>query len=76
MIYEQLYRRAGRSQPVRAGLIGSGKFGKAIVSQAQSIPLLKIVAIADLTGALPGKRITLPASQTTASATAIAVPRQ
>ena len=47
MIYQQLFDRIKEKKVVRAALIGSGHFGTAIVTQAQSIPLLEIPVIAD-----------------------------
>ena len=47
MIYQQLFDRVKEKKVVRAALIGSGHFGTAIVTQAQSIPLLEISVIAD-----------------------------
>ena len=37
-----------RGQPVRAGLIGAGKFGSMFLSQVPTIPGLEVAAIADL----------------------------
>jgi predicted homoserine dehydrogenase-like protein len=43
-----LLERAARGRPVRVGLIGAGKFGSMILSQAQRIEGLHVVAITDL----------------------------
>ena len=43
-----LQRRASGGRPVRAGLIGAGKFGSMVLSQAQKIDGLHMVAVADL----------------------------
>ncbi len=43
-----LLSRAGGGRPVRVGLIGAGKFGSMVLSQAQKIEGLHMVAVADL----------------------------
>jgi predicted homoserine dehydrogenase-like protein len=43
-----LQRRAAKNQPIRVGLIGAGKFGSMVLSQAQRIEGLHMVAVADL----------------------------
>src|SRR5947209_1788843 len=43
-----LSSRALRDQPVRVGLIGAGKFGSMILSQAQRLDGLHMVAVVDL----------------------------
>ena len=43
-----LRSRASSGRPVRIGLIGAGKFGSMVLSQAQKIEGLHVVAIADL----------------------------
>jgi predicted homoserine dehydrogenase-like protein len=43
-----LQSRAAKNQPVRVGLIGAGKFGSMVLSQAQRIEGLHMVAVADL----------------------------
>ncbi len=43
-----LAARAAAGKPVRVGLIGAGKFGSMILSQAQHIPGYHIVGIADV----------------------------
>ena len=43
-----LLERAARGRPVRVGLIGAGKFGSMVLSQAQKIEGLHMVAVADL----------------------------
>ncbi|MGA8262693.1 MAG: Gfo/Idh/MocA family oxidoreductase [Arenicellales bacterium] len=47
-IYQELLARVDRSQPVRAGLIGAGKFGSMFLSQVPSTPGLHVTCIADL----------------------------
>ncbi|HSH43827.1 MAG TPA: SAF domain-containing protein [Arenicellales bacterium] len=47
-IYEELLARAGRDEPVRAGLIGAGKFGSMFLSQVPTTPGLEVSCIADL----------------------------
>ena len=48
MIYQHLFDGVKKDKVVRAGLIGSGHFGTAIITQAQSISLLEIPIVADL----------------------------
>jgi predicted homoserine dehydrogenase-like protein len=43
-----LAARAAGGRPVRVGLIGAGKFGSMVLSQAQRIPGYHMVAVADL----------------------------
>ena len=43
-----LLERAAKGRPVRVGLIGAGKFGSMILSQAQRIEGLHVVGIVDL----------------------------
>ena len=43
-----LQARAASGRPVRAGLIGAGKFGSMVLSQVQKIEGLHMVAVADL----------------------------
>jgi predicted homoserine dehydrogenase-like protein len=43
-----LAARAARGKPVRAGLIGAGKFGSMFLSQVPTIPGLEVAVIADL----------------------------
>jgi len=47
MIYSQLYQRAASQGPVKVGLIGTGHYGTAVLTQSMSIPLLHVAAIAD-----------------------------
>ncbi len=47
-VYQELAERASRSQPVRVGLIGAGKFGTMFLSQVPNTPGLEVTAIADL----------------------------
>lgn len=48
MDYNVLFQRSGRSAPVRAGVIGVGEYGTAVLSQAQAIPLLRAPIVADV----------------------------
>ena len=48
MIYHHLFEYVKEKRTVRAGLIGSGHYGTAVVTQARYIPLLKIPIIADV----------------------------
>ena len=48
MIYHHLFDQAKERRIVRAGLIGSGHYGTAVVTQARYIPLLEIPVIADV----------------------------
>ena len=48
MIYHHLFDQLKEKRTVRAGLIGSGHYGTAVITQARYIPLLEIPAIADL----------------------------
>ena len=43
-----LRQRAAGGRPVRIGLIGAGKFGSMVLAQAQRIPGLHVVGVADL----------------------------
>jgi predicted homoserine dehydrogenase-like protein len=47
-LYESLLQRAERNGPVRAGLIGAGKFGSMFLSQVPATPGLEVACIADL----------------------------
>ena len=47
MIYSQLYRKACAQGPVRAGIIGAGHYGTAVLTQSMVIPLLHVAAVAD-----------------------------
>jgi predicted homoserine dehydrogenase-like protein len=47
-LYTKLQARAAEGHPVRAGLIGAGKFGSMFLAQAPSTPGLQVTAIADL----------------------------
>ena len=44
----KLLERAAGSGPVRVGLIGAGKFGSMVLSQAQKIKGLHVVGVVDL----------------------------
>ena len=48
MIYHHLFDHVKEKRIVRAGLIGSGQYGTAVVTQARYIPLLEIPIIADV----------------------------
>ncbi len=48
MIYHHLFDHAKEKGVVRAGLIGSGQYGTAVITQARYIPLLEIPIIADV----------------------------
>jgi len=48
MIYHHLFDQVKEKRTVRAGLIGSGHYGTAVVTQARYIPLLEIPIIADV----------------------------
>ena len=47
-LHKKLLARAEEGRPVRAGLIGAGKFGAMFLSQVPSTPGLSVAAIADL----------------------------
>ena len=47
-LYTMLAARAAAGRPVRVGLIGAGKFGSMILSQARHIKGMHIVGVADL----------------------------
>ncbi|KQT61865.1 MULTISPECIES: NAD(P)H-dependent oxidoreductase [unclassified Aureimonas] len=47
-LYTLLAARAAEGRPVRVGLIGAGKFGSMVLSQAQRIAGYHMVAVADL----------------------------
>ena len=47
-VHHDLLARAARGEPVRAGLIGAGKFGSMFLSQVPTTPGLAVTAIADL----------------------------
>jgi predicted homoserine dehydrogenase-like protein len=44
----KLLERASRNRPVRVGIIGAGKFGSMVLSQAQKIDGLHVVGVVDL----------------------------
>ena len=48
MIYQHLFDHVKEKRIVRAGLIGSGQFGTAVITQARYIPLLEIPIVADV----------------------------
>ncbi len=48
MIYHHLFDQVKEKRTVRAGLIGSGHYGTAVITQARYIPLLEISVIADV----------------------------
>jgi predicted homoserine dehydrogenase-like protein len=47
-LFAKLAARAAEGRPVRAGLIGAGKFGSMFLAQVPSTPGLTVTAIADL----------------------------
>lgn len=47
MIYQQLYDRFKKKDTITAGIIGSGHFGTAVLTQSQYNPLLSIPIVAD-----------------------------
>ncbi len=47
MIYQQLFEKFGAGKTIQAGVIGTGHFATAIVTQSQSIPLLSVPVICD-----------------------------
>ena len=49
--HAMLARRAAEGRPVRAGLIGAGKFGSMFLSQVRHVDGLHVLAIADLSPA-------------------------
>jgi predicted homoserine dehydrogenase-like protein len=48
MIYQNLFARVKEPESVRAGIIGCGNFGAAIVTQSSIVPRLKIPIVADV----------------------------
>ena len=48
MIYHHLYKKFAKKDCVRVGIIGAGAYGTAIVTQDPSTPLLRVVAVADI----------------------------
>ena len=48
MIYHHLFDQVKEKPTVRAGLIGSGHYGTAVITQARYIPLLEIPIVADV----------------------------
>ena len=47
-LFSKLQAQTAQSRPVRAGLIGAGKFGSMFLSQVPTTPGLEVTAIADL----------------------------
>src|SRR5690606_23018216 len=47
-LHELLARRVETGRPVRAGLIGAGKFGAMFLAQVPAVPGLEVAMIADL----------------------------
>ncbi|HYD69815.1 NAD(P)H-dependent oxidoreductase [Azospirillum sp.] len=47
-LFRLLQERAARGRPVRAALIGAGKFGSMFLSQVPTTPGLEVAAVADL----------------------------
>ena len=48
MIYQHLFDRVREPGTVRAGLIGVGRFGTPIVTQASIVPRLEVPVVADI----------------------------
>ncbi|MEZ0214309.1 MAG: NAD(P)H-dependent oxidoreductase [Xanthobacteraceae bacterium] len=48
MIYHHLYKKFGKKDVVRVGVIGAGNYGTAIITQEPYTPLLSVVAVADI----------------------------
>lgn len=48
MIYDQLYHQVDPERTVRAGIIGTGHYATAIVTQSMSIPRLDVRVVADI----------------------------
>jgi len=51
MIYHHLYKKFAKKDCVRAGIIGAGAYGTAIVTQDPHTPLLRVIAVADISRA-------------------------
>ena len=47
-LYHKLQDRAARSDPLRVGLIGAGKFGSMFLAQIPRLPGIHVVGIADI----------------------------
>jgi predicted homoserine dehydrogenase-like protein len=47
MVYRQLWQRYGTGGSVRAGVIGTGHYATALVTQAPVIPLLDVCVLCD-----------------------------
>ena len=47
-LYEKLTIRQEQSNPIHVGVIGAGKFGTMFLSQANRLPGVHVVGIADL----------------------------
>jgi predicted homoserine dehydrogenase-like protein len=47
-LHELLREREAAGQPIKVGLIGSGRFGTMYLSQARNIPGVRVAAIADI----------------------------
>ncbi|QTL04710.1 flagellar biosynthesis protein FlgA [Aquabacter sp. L1I39] len=50
-LFAKLKQRAAENRPVRVGLIGAGKFGSMYLSQAERVPGVHLIAVADLSPA-------------------------
>src|SRR5260370_20471442 len=48
VMYTQLFQTLGSGRNVRAGVIGAGQYGTAIVTQSPSVPRLEVAAVCDL----------------------------
>jgi predicted homoserine dehydrogenase-like protein len=48
MIYHHLYKKFAKKDLVRVGVIGAGNYGTAIITQDPRTPLMRVVAVADI----------------------------
>ena len=48
MIYRNLFARAQPDRTVAAGVIGTGQYATAVVTQSASIPRLRVPVVADV----------------------------
>lgn len=48
MIYRQLYQKFGQKEKVCVGIIGTGAYGTAVVTQGLATPYLNITIVADI----------------------------
>jgi len=47
MLYQQLFEKSGKGKTVQAGVIGTGHFATAIITQSQSMPQLVVPVVCD-----------------------------